>query len=478
MKRSILILIVVLSACIGSVIGSFFTLRLFGIADPAYTSISERQQSVFAGAGRYDTSYHMPRGLDFLSASKMVTPAVVHIRTSYGPGDFSVNPLESFFNIPTRSSGSGVIISDDGYIVTNYHVIEDASNIEIVLNNNRRYFGKLVGADPTTDLALIKIRATQLPFIRYGDSDRIVPGEWVLAVGNPFDLNSTVTAGIVSAKARNIGILRDRNNLQVESFIQTDAAVNPGNSGGALVNLKGELIGVNTAIATSSGSYQGYSFAIPVSLVEKVMDDLLEFGQVQRGLLGIQITDVTGTLAEELKLTTTQGVLINRVNESSAAEESGLQAGDVILAIDDHTVNSVSELQEWVARNRPGVRIMVTYLRDGNTYRVSTKLRNSEGNDKVSKRELKENLKGVEVENVPYKELNGLNLEGGVRVTNASGIWKSAGVRKNFIIAYIDKVPVDDYADLLRILDIKKGAILVEGYYPSGDRGVYAIDWK
>src|SRR5690606_17345800 len=285
MKRTILILVIVLAACAGGILGSLVTIRFFEFSNLSYSSIAQHQQSVLA-SHRYDTGYNVPKGLNFLETSRDVIPAVVHIRTSYGPGDFSLNPLESFFDMPSRSSGSGVMISDDGFIVTNNHVIEDASNIEIAMSNKQRYFAKLVGADPTTDLALLKIRAQNLPFIPYGDSDEITPGEWVLAVGNPFDLNSTVTAGIVSAKARNIGILRDRNGLQVESFIQTDAAVNPGNSGGALVNLRGELIGINTAIATSSGSYQGYSFAIPVSLVRKIMDDLLEFGKVQRGLLG------------------------------------------------------------------------------------------------------------------------------------------------------------------------------------------------
>ncbi len=302
MKRSILILLVILAACIGGVLGSLFTLRYLDFQIPSYQSIDARQQSVLTNYVP-DTSYQAPEGLNFLNTAKQVTSGVVHIRTSFGPGDFSVNPLDLYFETPTRSSGSGVIISDDGYIVTNNHVIEDASNIEVVMSNNQRFFAKLVGKDPTTDLALLKIRAKSLPFLKYGDSDRITPGEWVLAVGNPFDLNSTVTAGIVSAKARNIGILRERNevqNLQVEAFIQTDAAVNPGNSGGALVNLNGELIGINTAIATSTGGYQGYSFAIPVSLVKKVMDDLLEFGQVQRGLLGVQIEDVDALKAETL----------------------------------------------------------------------------------------------------------------------------------------------------------------------------------
>ncbi|HEY3402931.1 MAG TPA: trypsin-like peptidase domain-containing protein [Ohtaekwangia sp.] len=478
MKRSILIFIVILAACVGGILGSLFTIRFLDFSNASYQSIEQRQQLVLANYTS-DTSYRVPKEMDFLAPARKVTSGVVHIQTSYGPGDFSVNPLQQFLEGPVRSSGSGVIISDDGYIVTNNHVIEDASSIEVVMNNNQRFYAKLIGTDPTTDLALLKIRAKNLPFLKYGDSDQISPGEWVLAVGNPFELNSTVTAGIVSAKARNIGILRDRtNNLQVESFIQTDAAVNPGNSGGALVNLKGELIGVNTAIATSSGSYQGYSFAIPVSLVKKVMDDLLEFGQVQRGLLGIQITDVNASIAEELNLKINQGVLVNRVNEGSAAETSGILAGDVITGIDGHSVNSVSELQEWVARNRPGKEINVTYLRDGNYSQAKARLKNNQGSLEVVQREIKYELAGVVVEDITYKELNALQLEGGVRVKQISaGKWKEAGIKEKFIIAYIDRVPVDNVEDLNRILDFKRGGILIEGFYPDGEKGTYGVEW-
>jgi Do/DeqQ family serine protease len=477
MKRSILILIVAFAACIGGVLGSVVTLRFLDQYTGSYKSIEGRQQAILAGYSS-DTSYQVPEGLNFLGTAKKVTPGVVHIRTSYGPGDFSVNPLEFYLESPSRSSGSGVIISDDGYIVTNNHVIEDANNIEVVMNNNQRFYAKLIGSDPTTDLALLKVRARNLPFLKYGDSDRLTPGEWVLAVGNPFDLNSTVTAGIVSAKARNIGILRDRNNLQVEAFIQTDAAVNPGNSGGALVNLKGELIGINSAIATSSGSYQGYSFAIPVSLVKKVMDDLLELGQVQRGMLGIQITDVNAAIAEEMKLNISQGVLINRVNNGSAAEKSGLLKGDIIVGINGHRVSSVSELQEWVARNRPGKEIGVTYIRNGSQQEVKATLRNNEGSDMVEKRVVEYDLKGVEVEDVPYKELTGLQVEGGVRIKGiASSKWNEAGIKKGFLITHIDKIPVDNVEDLIRILEFKKGGILIEGLYTDGKRGTYGIEW-
>jgi len=477
MKRSILIILVVLSACAGGILGSLVTIKFLDDYTASYQSIEGRQQSILT---RYtpDTVYQVPKELNFLGTAKNVTPGVVHIRTSFGPGEFSMNPLEFSLESPARSSGSGVIISDDGYIVTNNHVIEDASGIEVVMTNNQRFYAKLIGSDPTTDLALLKIRARNLPFLKYGDSDSITPGEWVLAVGNPFDLNSTVTAGIVSAKARNIGILRDRNNLQVEAFIQTDAAVNPGNSGGALVNLKGELIGINSAIATSSGSYQGYSFAIPVSLVKKVMDDLLELGQVQRGMLGIQITDVNAGIAEDLKLAVNQGVLISKVNGGSAAEQSGLEQGDVIVGINGHPISSVSELQEWVARNRPGKEIGVSYIRNGEQVEVKARLRNSEGNENVERKAVKYDLNGVEVEDVPYKELVGLQVEGGVRIKEiTSGKWKDSGIKKGFLITYIDKVPVDNVEDLNRILDFKKGGILIEGLYSDGKKGTYGVEW-
>jgi Do/DeqQ family serine protease len=477
MKRSILIALVVVAACTGGVLGSLITIRYFGSSIASYTSIDDHQKLLLTNY-QPDSAYSIPEGLDFLKAARAVTPSVVHIRTSYGAGEFSMNPLQFYFDKPARSSGSGVVVSDDGYIVTNNHVIAEATNIEVVMNNNQRYFAKLVGADETTDLALLKIQAHGLPFVRYGNSDSVSPGEWVLAIGNPFDLNSTVTAGIVSAKARNIGILRDRNNLQVESFIQTDAAVNPGNSGGALVNLNGDLIGINTAIATSNGTYQGYSFAIPVSLVKKVADDLLEFGQVQRGLLGIEIADVNARVAEDLGLVTNQGVLVRRVNEASAAEKAGILAGDVIVGIEHNTVNSVSELQEYVARHRPGKEITVTYIRNGERKVTTSKLRNYAGTSEVVAREVVYTLMGATFEDVPFGELSGLELEGGVRITDVeNGKWRDAGFIEGFVIAYIDKIPVENVADLNRILEFKRGGILVEGFFTDGEKGTIGLDW-
>jgi S1-C subfamily serine protease len=357
-------------------------------------------------------------------------------------------------------------------------VIEDATNLEVVLSNNQRFFAKLVGSDPTTDLALLKIKARNLPFVKYGDSDSIVPGEWVLAIGNPFDLNSTVTAGIVSAKARNIRILEDRNSLQVESFIQTDAAVNPGNSGGALVDMNGELVGINSAIATATGSYSGYSFAIPVGLVKKIMDDLLEFGEVQRGLLGVQIENVDAEVAENQKFDVVQGVWVRRVNRGGAADESGMEAGDVITAIDDHVVNSVSELQEWVARKRPGQAVKVSFRRDNVERQVKATLKNYEGSELTTKKEVAFEFEGASFEDLTYRELTSLNLDGGVRIKELrEGKWQDAKVPTGFIITHIDKVAVDNVEDLNRILEIKQGGILVEGIYQNQEKGVFGVSW-
>lgn len=475
MNRTLLFVVVLVTALIGAVAGSILTLRLYE-AGGNYQSIEERQNLRLANYLR-DSSRRLA-AVDFTESARLVTPAVVHIRAVYGPGDFSLNPLDSYFNPPARSSGSGVIISDDGFIVTNNHVIEDATNLEVILSNNQRFFAKVIGRDPTTDLALIKIKCRNLPFVKYGNSDTITPGEWVLAIGNPFDLNSTVTAGIVSAMARNIDILRDRNQLQVESFIQTDAAVNPGNSGGALVNLKGELIGINSAIATSTGGYAGYSFAIPVTLVKKIVDDLMEFGQVQRGILGVQIDNVSAELAEVHGLDVVRGVLVNRVNPGSAAESGGMERGDVITSVNNRVVNNVSELQEWIARNRPGQSVTVTYRRAGNEKTVSVVLKNFEGSEELTRQEVSYELGGASFEDLPYRDLARLNLDGGVRVIRVGdGKWKRAGIKDSFVITHLDKVPVDNVEDLNRILRMKHGGMLVEGVTADGDRGTFGVNW-
>ena len=373
MKRNTF-LSILLAAIIGGAIaiGGYKTIEN---ETPAYNSIQGRQEMLMQQVSA-PYSETVPLDLDFTGISQKAVNSVVYIQSKYG--STSANQSFHFRQGPMMSTGSGVIISDDGYIVTNNHVVENAEEISVTLENNKNYTAKVIGTDPTTDLALIKIDASNLDFLPYGDSDEVVVGQWVLAVGNPMNLTSTVTAGIVSAKARNIGILRDAtNNYQIESFIQTDAAVNPGNSGGALINTQGQLVGINTAIASRTGSYAGYSFAVPVNLVKKVMDDLLEFGVVQRGLLGITIRDVTAQLSEEKDLSVVQGVYVAEVNRGSGAEEAGIEPDDVIISVDGKPVRNTSRLQELVAIHRPGEKVEVVLLRDGREKAVKATLKNT-----------------------------------------------------------------------------------------------------
>ena len=468
------------------------------VDDKNYESFEQRQR-YFLSNYLSDTSAsaNLPGSVSFVMASDLTRPAVVHIKTSFERKDMGqqFNPqmdpfLKEFFGdgfgggapqqrAPQEATGSGVIISDDGYIVTNNHVIENADKIEVILEDKRSYTAKLIGKDPTTDLALLKVEEKSLPFIRLGDSDKLKIGEWVLAVGNPYDLTSTVTAGIVSAKARNINILRGKENFAIESFIQTDAAVNPGNSGGALVNLKGELIGINTAIASPTGSYSGYSFAVPVGIVKKVMDDLLKFGEVQRGLLGINIQDVTAGLAKEKGIKDVKGVYVGGVNETGAAKEAGIKTGDVILRIDGHEVNSSSELQEAIGRHRPGDMVGITLNRDDKTIELSAKLKNRMGNTdvvKVTDGKYSSSL-GAEFANLEASEKKKLKLEGGVKVLKLKdGKLREAGMRDGFIITQINKAKIRDTDDLNKQLEKpRKGGVLIEGVYPNGQSEFYAL---
>ena len=307
--------------------------------------------------------------VDFTQAAERSVEAVVHVKTKYYRQQQYVDPFyQFFFGRPQQSqqpsamaSGSGVILSNDGYIVTNNHVIEDANEIEVVLNDKRTFTAKLIGTDPNTDLALLKIEATALPTIEIGNSDDLRVGEWVLAVGNPFNLTSTVTAGIVSAKARSINILNS--DMKIESFIQTDAAVNPGNSGGALVNTQGQLVGINTAIASQTGSYAGYAFAIPTAIMQKVVADLRQYGTVQRALLGIRMLDITQQVKDQLSLESMEGVYVGEVISGSAADKAGMKAGDVIVQVDGRPINASSQLQEQIGRKNPGDQITILVRR-------------------------------------------------------------------------------------------------------------------
>lgn len=441
-----------------------------------------------------DSTFIVPDGINFVFAADRVKPGVVFIRASYngsrGGSSFS-NPLEELYDDyfgerdrrnrrgPSRSSGSGVIISSDGYIVTNNHVIEDADKVEVTLDDNRMYTAEVIGVDPTTDLALIKVDDENLPYVEFGDSDDVKIGEWVLAIGNPFGtLTSTVTAGIISAKARNINILQDRNNRQIEAFIQTDAAVNQGNSGGALVNLKGELVGINTAIATPTGSYAGYSFAVPVSLVRKVMKDLIEFGAVQRALLGVTIRNVDAPLADREGLDIVEGVYVEGVATESAASEAGMEPGDVILEIDDKSVANVAELQELVARNRPGDQVKVTYWRDGEISRVYATLKNTMGSTEIVKRQEEVELEGS-LFVTPSEELQEeLGIDGGAQIVDlGEGKWADAGLKEGFIITSVDKEKVESAESLEEVMANKSGGILIEGMNPDGKQAFYGYGW-
>lgn len=483
---------ILLAAVLGGVIAAG-VMQAFQIEQPPKPAFQD-EQNVKLSKYLSDSLFVVPDGINFVYAADRVKPGVVFIRASYngsGSGSSFSNPLEDLYDDyfgernrrdrrgPSRSSGSGVIISSDGFIVTNNHVIEEADKIEVTLDDNRMYTAEVVGVDPTTDLALIKVDDEGLPFVEFGDSDNVKIGEWVLAIGNPFGtLTSTVTAGIISAKARNINILQDRNNRQIEAFIQTDAAVNQGNSGGALVNLKGELVGINTAIATPTGSYAGYSFAVPVSLVRKVMKDLIEFGAVQRALLGVTIRNVDAQLADREGIDLVEGVYIEGVATESAASEAGMEPGDVILEIDDKKVANVAELQELVARNRPGDQVKVTYWRDGEMNKVYATLRNTMGNTEIVKKQEDVELEGA-VFVTPSAELQAkLGIEGGAQIVDlGTGKWADAGLKQGFIITSIDKEKIENAEDLEEVMATKNGGILIEGINPDGKQAFYGYGW-
>lgn len=439
-----------------------------------------------------------PEGLNFLKASQVATPAVVHVMTEYGGptasmGDQEMDPmLREFFGenygrgeMPRRAqqgSGSGVIIATNGYIITNNHVIDKASKIEVVMNDKRRLNATLVGTDPTTDIALLKVEADGLPTIRYGNSDELQVGEWVLAVGNPMNLTSTVTAGIVSAKGRSIDILRSKDPGQrysVESFIQTDAAVNPGNSGGALVNLNGDLVGINTAIASQTGSFSGYSFAVPSALVSKVVDDLMKYGEVQRALLGAEIREIDAAFAKEKGLKTLNGVYLANTAANGGAAEAGLRAGDVVTAVNGVAVTKSSELLEQVARYRPGDVVKVKYLRGGDTRTANVTLKNMSNGTELVKRSTAKSLTygGASFEPVNKQDMSRLGITGGAKISGVmNSKFKESGIKDGFIITHIDRNKVTEPADVEMLLQSIDGEVVyLEGVYPDGLKAYYPV---
>ncbi|MFZ9657678.1 MAG: trypsin-like peptidase domain-containing protein, partial [Crocinitomicaceae bacterium] len=357
------------------------------------------------------------------------------------------------------------------------HVIENASEIQVVLNDNSKYDAKVIGADPSTDIAVLKIEGQNFPAIPIGNSDELKIGEWVLAVGNPFNLTSTVTAGIVSAKARNINLLSERSAqdvVPIESFIQTDAAVNPGNSGGALVNTRGELIGINTAIASQTGSYAGYSFAVPINLVDKVMRDLIDFGIVQRGFLGVQIADVTQEVKEKNKLPDLKGVFLAKVTEGGSADKAGLKDGDVILKIGSKEVNSVASLQEEIGKRRPGDKVSLTVRqKDGDIISKELVLRNKDGDTELmSKEEISKNYAlGATFIELTDKEKKELNISYGVKIKSiTTGKLKSIGLQEGIIITKVNNEPIETVAELTEKLSGVNRGILLEIMDETGKR--------
>jgi Do/DeqQ family serine protease len=438
---------------------------------------------------KYTSISDLPGRPNFVEVADLVTPTVVHIVTTSNPSQNQMeDPFGGFFGFsipqgPRVGSGSGVIISEDGYIVTNNHVIDGATKIKVILNDKREYDAELLGKDLNTDLALLHIDEKSLAFAVLGNSDEVKVGEWVLAVGNPFNLTSTVTAGIVSAKGRGLNLIRDPRNPEtqyaIESFIQTDAAVNPGNSGGALVSVDGKLIGINTAIASQTGQYAGYAFAIPSNLMKKVVEDLRKFGSVQRGLLGVQIQDVTNELAEKEGLSEVKGVYVAQVNENSAAEAAGIKNKDVIVSIDGEAVKTTNELQEKVGKKSPGDKVLVGVLRKGSRLEFTATLKSKEGKTSVALAEKTENNKvlGCEFETIPREERLKLKIANGVRVKKVGdgSSLKKAGVPNGFVVIKIGETPVSTVTQVKDILENKKGGILLEGINPDGSKGYYGF---
>ncbi len=433
-------------------------------------------------------SQTVPQNLpNFVDAAEKTVNAVVHINTKMLKKsnvydffyDFFGHQQPHGFQEPVYvATGSGVVISRDGYIVTNNHVVEGANEIEVVLNDKRSYTAKLIGNDPSTDLAVIKIDEEELPYLQFGNSDDVRVGEWVLAVGNPFNLTSTVTAGIVSAKARNINILGDGNSSAIESFIQTDAAVNRGNSGGALVNTEGLLIGINAAIASNTGSYTGYAFAIPSNLAQKVVGDLIQFGEPQRGYLGVSIAEMNADLANEVGLDKIKGVYLASVMEDGAAHKAGIRAGAVVLNIDGKDINSTAELMSKVAQHRPGEIIDLTVFQDGRQREISLTLQNAYGSTQVisSSNDFYVKELGATFIKPEANVMRKLGINNGMQIAEIkNGVLKSKGIEKGLIVTHLNKERIQSVSDIKRVVQQVRGGLLIEGVYPNGVQVYYGI---
>ncbi len=423
---------------------------------------------------------------DFTYAAETGVKAVVHVKVVKN-GQQVMGPqslFDFFFGYgnpspqirPQVGAGSGVIISRDGYIITANHVIDGADEVLVTLDDKREFEGRVIGKDPATDIALLKIEAEDLPALKFGNSDDLRLGQWVIAIGNPYDLRSTITAGIVSAKGRSLPSYQDE--FKIEAFIQTDAAVNPGNSGGALVNAKGELVGINTAIATRTGSYSGYSFAVPSSIAQKVVDDLRKYGIVQRALLGITMQDVTGELAEEKDIRDIKGVYIHEVLEDGAAHKAGIKEGDILLEVDGVKVNSGTSVQEQISKFSPGDKVGLLLRRGNKEVKVTATLQNQSGDTQLLSETEGDvtHFMGAQLRPAGKEVRDQLRIRSGIEVTAISdGKLKDAGIRKGFVITHVNQKPVSTVQQFALAIQTAQRGVLIEGRYPDGSVYYYAL---
>jgi serine protease Do len=463
-------------AVLGAVIALFAYTKIMD--KPSYSLSGDTSNIQIRDAQPYLTSMQMQEGpVDLTYAAEQTVHAVVHVHVKSMMEMQPDNPIMQWFygdrpSKPREVSGygSGVIISSDGYIITNNHVIENAESVDVTLNDKRTFTARIIGRDPSTDIALLKIKADDLPYIKYGDSEALKLGEWVLAVGNPFNLTSTVTAGIVSAKGRSLGLTEGA--YKIESFIQTDAALNMGNSGGALVNTKGLLVGITSAIISPSGAYAGNSFAIPVSIVSKVVEDLKEYGEVQRAIIGVNIRDVNSDDAQKQDLGAVKGVLITGIVPSGAAEAAGLKENDVITKFDGIDVNSASELQVQVGKHRPGDKATITYLRKGKQNTVPILLKNVAGNTSIVTAKMVEGAEsvfGARLSSLSSADRDELGLSSGVKVTEiGDGKFKDLGIKEGYIILSVNGKKVKSAEEVRKYTNNESTLKSIEGIQSDG----------
>lgn len=494
------VLLIVLIAVVSSIV----TLLGYNVVNRNNISIFDKSEANATSEeiGVYSESFNQDKNVvltnlmtsegypDFTDAAERSVDGVVHVKTKTLSRQQSISPFDFFFGFGDRAPsqpreqvgfGSGVIISKDGYIITNNHVVENANEVSVSLNDNREFTAKVIGNDPQSDLALLKIEGDDFPYLTFGNSDALKVGEWVLAVGNPFNLTSTVTAGIVSAK--------NRGNVMgggLQSFIQIDAAVNPGNSGGALVNTRGELVGINTAIYSQTGNFAGYAFAIPISIAGKIAADLKEYGAVQRAYLGISVQNIEAVRRDDpekaRELSQIKGVLVDDFSDRSASKAAGMSKGDIITAINNVSINNFSELQVQLNKYRPGDKVNVTVNRNGKTHNFNIELKNDEGNTDISRVTNPLDRLGAKFASISDERKSKLGISSGIEVESveSNGLFRKEGINKGFIILRINNTPVNSENDLSSIVASTQNrqdkVLLVAGFYPNGRTQYIAID--